>query len=283
MDDKIKRLATNLSELIPDPKEPQEVWDSLRFLMKEQREYFQRIPPENTIKLIFYIWSLKETGNFKLGEKMLNEISFAVLFTHEGNYHRETCSECDGEGDLDCNECNGGRISCEQCDGDGRETCSECGGSGDIQDDGENLTCPDCGGEGELDCGECQGEGEVDCPNCNYGRISCDECSGDGEIETEAYDYYAYLIVTWDNPIKSRCEITENDSEPTMSEYDFDRLKGDFIILSMDENHADFKEWVDENEMYCGYYNDNPKLRYSDDMEIFTNEDNSRHLIHAID
>ena len=55
MEDKIKKLATNLAEIIPEPKEPQQVWDSLRFLMREQRDYFQKIPPENIIKVIFSI------------------------------------------------------------------------------------------------------------------------------------------------------------------------------------------------------------------------------------
>ena len=57
MEDKIKKLATNLAEIIPEPKEPQQVWDSLRFLMREQRDYFQKIPPEyyksNILHLVF--------------------------------------------------------------------------------------------------------------------------------------------------------------------------------------------------------------------------------------
>lgn len=269
MDDKIKKLASNLSEILPDPKEPQDVWDSLRVLMNEQKAYFEKIPPENIIKVIFYIWSLKETGNFKLGEKMLNQISFALIFGHEGNYHRETCGDCDGEGDVDCYECSAGKVSCEQCDGDGIETCSECGGSGEIEDDGETLTCPECGGESDVECDNCGGDGEVDCPSCNYGRLTCDTCDGNGEVDTDEFEYYKHFIVTWDSFIKNRCEITEEDTDITMSEYEFDRRRAQYITLGIFEAHIEFEDWVLENEMYCAYYGDNPGLMYTSSMEIF--------------
>jgi hypothetical protein len=270
MEDKIKRLASNLSEIMPEPKEPQQVWDNLRVLMNEQKSYFEKISPQNIIKVIFYIWSLKETGNFKLGEKMLNEISFALVFHHEGNYHKEYCGSCGGEGDIDCNECSSGLVTCENCDGSGVEECAECGGNGAVTEDGETFTCPDCGGEGKVECGECSGEGEVECGQCSYGRLNCNECEGNGEVDTDEFEYFEHFIVTWNSFIKNRCEITEEDTDVTMSEYEFDRISDKFITLGHKESHMQFEDWVIENEMYCAYYNDNPRLIYDSYMEIFT-------------
>lgn len=272
MEDKIKRLASNLSEIIPEPKEPQHVWDNLRVLMKEQKSYFEKIPPQNIIKVIFYIWSLKETGNFKLGEKMLNEISFALVFHHEGNYHKEYCQSCGGQGDYDCDECNSGSVTCDQCDGSGVEECSECGGNGSVTEDGETFTCPDCAGEGQVECGECSGDGEVDCPSCSYGKLTCNECDGNGEVDTNEFEYFEHFIVTWNSFIKNRCEITEEDTDITMSEYEFDRISAQFITLGYTESHMQFEDWVRENEMYCAYYNDNPRLNYDSNMEIFARD-----------
>jgi hypothetical protein len=45
-----------------------------------------------------------------------------------------------------------------------------------------------------------------------------------------------------------------------MSEYDFDRLRDDFIKLKIDEKWDELSEWVESNEIYCTYYNDNPKM-----------------------
>jgi len=274
MEDKIKKLATNLAEIIPEPNEPQQVWDSLRFLMREQRDYFQKIPPENIIKVIFYIWSLKETGNFKLGEKMLNEISFALIFHHEGNYHKETCGHCDGQGNVDCDDCDDGKMECSECHGGGDETCEECDGSGEIENDGETLTCSECGGEGVVSCGECGGDGVVDCNQCSYGNLTCNDCEGDGDVDTNEYEYFEHFIVTWSGYIKNRCEITEEDTDITMSEYEFDKRSAQFITLGFEESHANFEPWAKENEMYCGYYSDNPRLKYNSEMEIVTGDYN---------
>lgn len=270
MEDKIKRLASNLSEIMPEPKEPQQVWDNLRVLMNEQKSYFEKVSPQNIIKVIFYIWSLKETGNFKLGEKMLNEISFALVFHHEGNHHKEYCGSCRGEGDFDCDDCRSGMATCENCDGSGVEECAECGGNGAVTEDGETFTCPDCGGEGQVECGECSGQGEVECSQCSYGRLTCNECEGSGEVDTDEFEYFEHFIVTWNSFIKNRCEITEEDTDVTMSEYEFDRISDKFITLGHTESHMQFEDWVIENEIYCAYYNDNPRLIYDSYMEIFT-------------
>ena len=124
------------------------------------------------------------------------------------------CPDCGGEGEFDCENCNGtGEVSeycescdatgeirgdCDECKGDGTVECEDCGGDGK-DDDGKE--CEDCGGEGEVKCAECGGKGEelkpcedcdgtgeleVGCGDCDgRGQISCDYCGGEGEFDCE--------------------------------------------------------------------------------------------------
>ena len=68
--------------------------------------------------------------------------------------------------------------------------------------------------------------------------------------------------------------LTEGQTEITMSEYDFDRLRDDFIKLKIDEKWDELSEWVKSNEIYCTYYNDNPKMYLTTGMYLDTSEDN---------
>ena len=277
MSDKLKRLSKNISELLSDVSTPQDTYYSLVHLMKKQSDYFQNMPPENILKLIFYCFSYSETKSFELSDKMLNDIGFAVLFYNTGNHHREECDECSGGGEIPCGSCDGdGNVECDQCDGTGEEQCPNCDGTGEIEDDGEMVTCDECNGDEVVTCGECGGGGEKSCGDCSGGRQTCDYCDGQGEIETDDYDYERNFIVTWNKSIKDRCEYTEGDSDITMSEYDFDRLRDEFIKLSIDEESANLADWVEINEMYCTYYNDNPKMFLNSAFNLDTTEDNIR-------
>lgn len=267
MSDKIKRLAKNVSELIPNTDSLQETYDLLVAFMEKQKDYFSNLSPENIIKLLFYIWSYKETNDSKLGDELLNKIAFAVLFTTEGNHHVATCDRCSGEGEHECHECDGsGHVPCERCDGTGYIECDECGGDGQIGDE----DCEECDGKGETVCPDCGGDSEVSCGSCSWGKETCDECSGEGEIETDEFDYETYFIVTWNKSIKDRCEITEEDTDITMSEYDFDRLRDHFVKLSITEDHSELAKWVQENEMYCLYFSDSPKMYIQHSMHLNT-------------
>ena len=65
------------------------------------------------------------------------------------------------------------------------------------------------------------------------------------------------------------CSICGQDT----SEIDYDYLVGyDHLgcVLKTEESHANFEPWVKENEMYCGYYSDNPRLEYNSEMVITT-------------
>jgi len=270
MSDKLNRLAKNLSELIPEQEELQETYDLFVQLINKQKDYFSHKSPEDIIKLLFYIWSYHKTHSFELGEEMLNKLGFALLFYTEGEQHKDDCDDCGGNGDVPCDVCDGnGRMECDTCDGSGEEQCQYCDGNGEIEDDGEMVKCDDCDGEGVLTCSDCAGDGTRECDNCNYGNQTCDACDGNGEVETDALNYNEYFIVTWNKMIKDRCEYTEEDSDITMSEYDFDKLRDRFVVLHFDpDGFADFNDFVQENEVYCAYYDDNPKMQFTSDMKL---------------
>jgi hypothetical protein len=130
MDEKIKKLAVKTEGLI-DYQSPQMVFDKLGDIARKQKEYFEYLGPDNFIKLSIYIHSLKETNNFKLGEKILNNLMFSKLVTTEGNRHVSQCDECEGSGELNCDYCGGdGKINCETCQQSGEVECPECDGDG---------------------------------------------------------------------------------------------------------------------------------------------------------
>lgn len=240
MNDRIKKLAKNVSELLPDdPKDPQDVYDTFSPVYHKQADYFRNLGAENIIKLVFYIYSLKSTGDFSLGDKMINNLSFISLFTTSGNYADEECRECAGSA----------MVRCDYCGHDGRTECQTCDGTGYDSDD--VSVCDDCQGNGDVYCDECGGDGE----------IRCDECSGTGEIETDRLHLEYYYICTWSEEIKNVCELEVGTKEPVMSEYDFDRLRGDnYLTLSYQGGESELRSFVDVNEMYCITYEDEPRL-----------------------
>jgi hypothetical protein len=271
MSDKLKKLAKNLSDLsISRVDSLQELYIRLCGLMTTQKDYFIHLGPSNIVKLMFYIWSYKETGQFEMGDKMINQIAFAILITTEGTNYVESCEECGGDGFVRCDVCNGvGTVECSTCEGTGEESCYECDGEGMVDD----KTCDECEGTGKMTCTDCYGDESVNCSACEEGSKTCDTCDGGGDVETIEYEYKKYFIVTWNKTIKNRCEITEGDTDITMSEYDFDRLRDEYIVLHLEELHDEFQEYVEINEMYCSTYTDNPKLYFSQKMELFFREE----------
>ena len=98
--------------ILPYPDTLQHLYDNLGETMFQQRDYFEHINPTDRIKLLFYIWSIKLTKDFAVGEDLLNRISFAHLFYTEGSKYIETCDECAGNGYERCDVCDGtGKLS----------------------------------------------------------------------------------------------------------------------------------------------------------------------------
>jgi hypothetical protein len=276
MNEKIKKLAKNIVDLVSDPDSLQDLYDNLVHLMNKQSDYFRLISPENQIKLLFYIWSLKKSNNFEIGEFLLNQIEFAHLIMTEGDFHKETCEECSGNGETRCGECDGsGEVECGNCDGSGKVECGDCGGSG-VDDEGN--PCDNCGGDGEENCGECDSSGKRDCGYCNGGYEECRECDGSGDAETDELDYYKYFICTWNKEIKDRCEITAGTPQKTMDEYDFDRLRDQYIILTQSIEHSKLLSAIETNEIYCTSYDDMPNLISEHGMRISSIDPNQKIL-----
>ena len=269
MNEKLKKLAVNLSELISKSETPQEVYNGLIPLMQKQSDYFKYLGPDNVVKLTLYIYSFKTTGKFNEGDTMISSLGFANLITTEGTEYVKECESCDGGGELDCEYCDRGEIQCDTCEGTGEIMCPECDGDGREMGDGEWEDCEACNGSGNISCEECSGEGVLQCDNCNDGKNECWDCSGEGEVETSQLKYDAYLVVTWNRDINRDFSLNENSKYPALSEYEFDRLRDEYIVLTYeDDGHAEFQDWVKINEVYCTFYSDEPKLNLTEKMRV---------------
>lgn len=269
MNEKLKKLATKISELIPKSETPQQVYDGLVNVMKGQRDYFKYLGPDNIVKLTLYIYSFKTTGKFNEGDTMISSLGFANLITTEGTEYVKECESCDGGGELDCEYCDRGEIQCDVCDGTGEVNCPECDGDGRQMGDGEWEDCEACDGSGNMSCEDCSGDGYLQCDNCDNGKNECWDCSGHGEVETNQIKYDAYLVVTWNRDINRDFSTNENSKYPALSEYEFDRLRDEYIVLTYeDDGHAEFQDWVRVNEVYCTFYSDEPKLNLTEKMRV---------------
>jgi hypothetical protein len=270
MNEKLKKLARKIEGLVDRTDPPQLVYDDLCVIAKRQEDYFKHLGSDNFIKLVFYIYSIKNTNDFALGDKMINSLSFIQLIETEGNHTVKTCESCGGDGEYECDDCDGnGYINCDRCDGDGKIDCRSCDGDGREMGDGEWEDCEDCEGSGEESCPDCDGEGTVTCDSCSGGQISCDYCDGNGDIESDTdYDYTYRSIVTWSRQISDPCELKEKQNEPAMSEYDFDRLRDEYITLHIHEDSEPLD--ILENEMYCIFITTEPELRFRDSNKSMT-------------
>lgn len=264
MNDKSQRLAVKMVDLFPDGpfESPQACFDLFKNIWSQQYDYFSNFDSSFLLKLIINIYSYKNTGNFKLADSLLNKLGFASLFITQGNTYQEECSRCNGNGDYHCTSCEGdGSVNCNTCGGDGEDECYECGGEGVTHQHGEPEECETCQGSGKYTCGNCSGIGTDECGKCEgFGNESCDECGGEGMVDTDEKIFDYYVIATWNKFIKDRCELNEGTMEPALSEYDFDRLRDDYIIIGLDESHKEFRRAVQTNEVYCTTYTDEPKL-----------------------
>jgi hypothetical protein len=269
MNDKLKKLASKLSELIPKSETPQQVYDGLILVMQKQSDYFKYLGPDNIVKLTLYIYSFKTTGKFNAGDVMISSLGFANVFTTEGTEYVKECDDCSGEGQIDCPLCDRGEVTCERCDSNGEVTCEECDGDGRQMGDGEWEDCESCDGTGNEKCPDCGGEGYLSCDNCDNGKNECWDCGGHGDVETSQLKYDAYFVATWNRDINRDFSLNENSQYPALSEYEFDRLRDEYIVLTYeDDGHAEFQDWVKINEVYCTFYSDEPKLNLTEKMRV---------------
>ena len=77
-----------------------------------------------------------------------------------------------------------------------------------------------------------------------------------------------YFILTWDNDIKNRCELTVDSEEPTFTDFRFNELKDKYAVLSVKDSHEKFKDFVEYGEWYCVYFDDVAKMKFTNGMNI---------------
>lgn len=269
--ERLQRLAIQLISLFPGDLTPKEIYEKWVGVAQKQREYFTYFEGKDVIKLIFFIYSYKTTGKFDLAIQILDRIFFALLYEDSGQTYTEECDYCGGDGSFICDTCDGdSKVDCNECDGKGTVECYECDGTGKYEDEtGDKEECSFCDGEGSVDCSECEGNGKVWCPDCDTGRVDCNECDGQGEIDGDGNELALYLICSWDNNLKQRCELNVSKPEPVSSSNGFHDNPNKIILNNNSWGDLNFDSSdIDENEIYCWGYND----------EMILNLDSTMHL-----
>jgi len=138
---RLKKLANKMVDLFPTNKftDPQETYDVFSNVYMSQRDYFSLFKPEDILKLIFYIYSLKNTKDFKVADNLINNLGFCNLLLITTEPYEAICGACNGDGDFDCDTCYGTGESydggdCPKCV-QGRVTCQDCDGIGEVESD----------------------------------------------------------------------------------------------------------------------------------------------------
>jgi hypothetical protein len=248
MNEKLKRLAIKMEGLFPNIKSPQHMYIEFNRVTFYQKDYLKKLKEENVIKLMFYIYSLKKTGNFELGEKILDSLFFALFLKSSGEYANTPCPACSSSGEVDCEYCHEGVNACEDCDG-----------NGSVEVDGYHERCETCDGDGEIKCEDCGGNGQVECPVCD----------GSGEVESDTDIYYEILFVcSWNKELYDECYAFEDEERPIK---DGQELIGgeDTIILRSISDQGPIID-LKPGALYCIYLADEPELEFTNDMRIMT-------------
>lgn len=266
MNEKIKSLSKKLEGLFIEPITPQSIYHQMREITKTQLDYFRRLGPETMIKLLFGVYSFKKTGDFKLGEKILNNLFFIHLFETNGEPSVRHCGNCNGDGETDCPYCDEGQETCEKCESTGKVECPIC--------DGSDPECDECNGESEVECPDCAGTGTVECEYCRgSGTYECEACDGHGEVESETEKVYDIIFLcSWNKDLEEECELKVN----TFSPIENDVSGNDYIILDKSMHDGDISTQVEPGRFYCISYSDEPKMSLFMDMRIHSTANSSR-------
>lgn len=260
MSQRLKKIAETLSTRLGEINTPQDTFDNLRKYSVKMPDFFSLFQGHDFIKLTLYIYSYYKTQNFDLAQSMMNNLTFLGLLTTEGNESSYSCQNCGGDGTNTCYNCDGdGEVDCDTCDGDGVVKCDTCDGNGE---DEEGLACAECQGGGELECNDCEGSGKQTCNDCGGdGYSDCYTCDGMGEEKLPGFqNTIINFICTWDKELIENCINSLNKDTPATSEFEYDSKRDEMIIIHSDEEPAQLSDFVEENEVYCFYVNDEPKL-----------------------
>lgn len=138
---RLKKLASKMVDLFPmnEFKDPQEVYDVFSNIYLSQKDYFSLFKPEDILKLIFYIYSLKNTNDFKVADNLINNLGFCNLLLITTEPYESACDACNGDGGFECDTCYGtGELDddedCPNCV-QGSNMCQDCDGIGSVETD----------------------------------------------------------------------------------------------------------------------------------------------------
>lgn len=260
----ILKIAQRLSHNFKDKSDLNDVYDKIRMDKGNLKISFERLSPQNYVKLIFLIWAIKNNKNPEEILDSVNSRLFSFSLVRFDDLDPDiTCGNCDGEGEFKCDNCNGsGTEECISCDGEGSETCMECGGIGDlVNDDGKLERCSECGGNGSIQCDTCDGEGTIYCRACgSTGSFTCGDCNGHGSIESEDHvNFTVYSYVSTSQSVLDRMLIANEVNSPLDDELEF-YIDNNSLLINIDVviawNYPDITE------------NINPKFK----GELFVNK-----------
>jgi len=204
-------IAKRLSRLIPDGS-----YTNLNQLYiyinsnKTLQQFAHNFPLETTIKLVFFIDSIKKNIERKYIEWSVNNNLYVFDVVCFG----------DSPGELECDDCGGsGYENCDSCGGGGEDSCYHCDGTGkeEVEDDEgnpEEEDCDYCDGRGEITCGDCGGDGSVDCYKCS-GEGTVEDIKEVPHISVVTYIAYDLNLGAELEGILSNAEEVEDTKFPT--------------------------------------------------------------------
>lgn len=275
---KLKSLAENLEQLLEKSNisDIESSYFSLNSLANKQKEYFNYIGAQGIVKLSFYIYSIRKTGNIKLGESMLNNIMFSNILASDNNNTESDCTMCFGGGNEDCVHCDEGSVDCNKCNGTRAIDCHVCDGGGQLN----GSACNNCNGGGTIDCDVCDGTGSLNCGECfGHGRTECRYCDGTGTTtDLTAFDCFITFICTWDNKLKNLLELSLGTLQSPISEAFMDS-NNPYLILSIKEVSLNLLPEVKFDKSYCVSYEEEPSMRLSSSMRVENLNASLDHLI----
>lgn len=228
---KLKKIATNLSELVNKHTTHQDVYNELKNIFIRNNDYFSMFKPYDLLKLTFYVKSYLDYDDFEKGELIFQNCFIAGLFYVSGTYYEKDCDSCRGNGEYDCPECSG----------NGDEPCNRCDGYGELEN---GDSCESCDGNGDIACEECGARGS----------LKCDDCNGDGWIETTSEFFTIENVISWSDAFRLKCMDAEGQVDLYINPTQYDNLKvqDKLIVLSVDhDNHKDFNDRLSVDNIYC--------------------------------
>lgn len=271
MEPKEAKIARKILKFFPS-ENFEVIYHKFVKILKKNSDYFNLLPKESLIKILFYVESLKTTGDIKKANQRLNNLEFINLFYKTGEKYNETCDQCYGDNYVECDECRGsGTVECATCQGEGEVMCKDCDGSGaDLEDE----KCETCDGHGAVRCDWCDGDGKERCGMCSgQGSVSCENCDG-GEVETDRDIYSDYFVVSWNPKFNNLMkDLVELEKPWGDSDEFFEEFNNDFLILyQSDVSDHELKDEVEDGLIYPYKFDDSPLLLTTSGSQFFSGE-----------